>query len=152
MKLKKSLSFALIFLALLIGISDVQAASRIKWYSYDEGMVRREEEQKNVFLNFYTQWCGFCKKMDNETFRDPAVIAYLNEHFISIKINSEKQRRLATEYYVMGLPTSWFISEKGEKISNLPGYVSADMLINILKYVHTGSYKRMSFGNFLNSR
>ena len=124
-------------------------SSGIKWYSYEEGIERGKEEKKNVFLNFYTQWCGYCKKMDKETFANSSIIAYLNENFISIKVNSDKERQIANYYYVNGLPTSWFLSKEGSKISSLPGYIPSDMLINILKYIHTDSYKKMNFRKFM---
>ncbi len=123
----------------------------IDWHtSYEEGMARGKAQKKNVFINFYTDWCGFCTKMYKETFTDPEVIGYMNDHFISIKVNSDNQQKVATRYYVRGLPTSWFVSDEGEKISSLPGYVPADMLIKILKYIHTGNYKKMTFKKFMN--
>jgi thioredoxin-related protein len=124
-------------------------SSGVKWYTYKEGIERGKHEKKNVFLNFYADWCGFCKKMDRETFKDPAVISYLNENFISVRVNSDKQLDIARQYYVTGLPVSWFIAENGEKISSLPGYVPADLLLNILKYIYTDKYKEMSFKDFL---
>jgi len=152
----KSVNVVLLIVCFFVWMShDCMASSDksgiIKWYSYNEGMARGQKEKKNVFLNFYANWCGYCKKMDNGTFKNPSVIAYLNENFISVKVNTEKERRIAAKYYVNGLPTSWFVSKDGEKISNLPGYVPADMLMNILKYIHTDSYKKMNFKKFLDS-
>lgn len=131
--------------------SKAPSSGVIKWYPYDEGIALGLKEKKDVFLNFYANWCGYCKKMDNGTFKDSSVVAYLNENFISIKVNSDKEKRIASAYYVSGLPTSWFISKDGEKISNLPGYVPADMLMNILKYIYTDSYKKMNFRKFLDN-
>lgn len=128
------------------------SSTGIKWYSYEEGIARGKAEGKNVFLNFYARWCGFCKKMDNETFTNSSIIDYLNENFISIKVNSDKEKRIANSYYVNGLPTSWFLSKEGTKISSLPGYIPSEMLINILKYIHTDSYKKMKFKKFLKNQ
>lgn len=126
-------------------------SSGVKWYTYKEGVERGKHEKKNVFLNFYADWCGFCKKMDRETFKDPTVISYLNENFISVRVNSDKELDVARQYYVTGLPVSWFIAENGEKISSLPGYVPADLLVNILKYIYTDKYKEMSFRDFVSA-
>ncbi|OQY59663.1 MAG: hypothetical protein B6245_05615 [Desulfobacteraceae bacterium 4572_88] len=121
----------------------------IKWYSYDDGMARAKETHKKVFLNFYADWCGFCKKMDNGTFKDSAVVDYLQKNFISIKVNSDKQKEIAASYYVRGLPTSWFLADDGEKISSLPRYSPPEELINILKFINTESYQKMKYSDFV---
>jgi len=105
-----------------------------------------------MMLNFYADWCGFCKKMDNETFKDAAVVNYLNENFISIKVNSDKEQQVARDFYVQGLPTIWFLSNDGERLTSLPGYVPADRLLPLLKFIHTESYKKMKFSEFLKTK
>jgi thioredoxin-related protein len=123
----------------------------IKWYPYEEGLALGKAQGKKVFLFFWTEWCVYCKKMDKETFSKSPVIVYLNDHFISIKVNSDKARKTAIQYAISGVPTSWFLAENGGKISNLPGYVPADMFLPVLKFIHTDSYKTMTFGKYLNS-
>ena len=86
--------------------------------------------------------------MAEETFKDPSVVTYLNKHFVSIRVNRDKERRIAYNYFVGGLPSTWFIAENGEKINNLPGYVPADILVKVLKYIHTDSYKTMTYEEF----
>lgn len=151
MKLKT----AVVFLILLgvIGVapspsSRVAAAGGIKWYPYEEGMVRSKADSKKIFLNFFAEWCPYCRKMEAETFKDRSVVDYLNRNYIAIQVDSDKEGKLAATYDVKGLPTSWFIEQTGERISSLPGYVPADMLLKILKYIHTDSYKKMSFTQF----
>jgi thioredoxin-related protein len=63
----------------------------------------------------------------------------------------DREKETAAEYFVRGLPTSWFVSEKGIKISGLPGFIKPETFINILKFVHTDSYKEMTFPDFLNT-
>ncbi len=135
----------------LVGFSLANAADQIKWHSYAEGLALAEQDQKKIFVHFYADWCAYCKKMDKETLKNSAVIDYLNEHFISVKVNSDKDRKLARDYYIRGLPSTWFVSESGEKISSLPGYIEAKMLLNALKFIHTNSYKEMSFKAFLDA-
>lgn len=124
----------------------------VKWYSYNEGMTTGKIEKKKIFLNFHADWCGYCKKMENETFRDPAVVVYLNENFISIRVDADKEQKIAFKYSVRGLPVSWFIAEDGGEIGNLPGYIPARMLIEILRYIHTDRYRSMTFKEFSKNR
>ena len=125
------------------------SSKNVKWYSYDEGITTGKIAKKKIFLNFYADWCGYCKKMDNETFRDPSVVVYLNDNFVSIRVDADQEQTLASKYSVRGLPVCWFIAEDGEKIGNLPGYIPSRMLIEILRYIHTDRYQRMTFEEFL---
>ena len=105
-----------------------------------------------MFLYFWTDWCRYCEKMEKETLSKKEIAAILNEKYIPIKINSDAEQSLATQYFVRGLPTTWFLSETGEKISNLPGYVAADLFVPILRYIDSDSYKKMTFKEFLGKK
>ena len=123
----------------------------IKWYSYDEGMALGKRQGKKIFLYFWAEWCAFCEKMERETLNKSLVSSYLNKNFISIKVNSDKKKETASLYYVRGFPTSWFLTGDGQKISNLPGYVPPDMFLRILNFIHSDSYKKITFGDYLKS-
>jgi len=150
-KLAGWVAATLIFMGLL-SVGSAFASGGIQWQSYETGMELGKKENKKVFLHFWSEDCEYCKKMAKETFADSAVIAYLNKNFISIKVNSDKERALVSEYNVRGLPDNWFIAEKNEIIGNQPGYIPADMLLPLLRYIHTNSYKKMSYGKFLNEK
>lgn len=120
----------------------------VKWTSYNEGMLAAENEGKKIFLSFYADWCTFCAKMDKETFKEPAIAAYLNQHFISIRVDTEKEADIARKHFVRGLPMTWFMEPDGEKISSLPGYIPPEMFIQILKFIESDSYKGMTFKEY----
>lgn len=124
---------------------------KIKWYDYEEGMALAKSLNKKILLTFYTDWCRYCREMDLNTFSNRFVVSYLNEHFISIRVNSEKDFKTANKYNVRGIPVTWFIEENGENIGSQPGYISAEALLPLLKYIHTDSYKKMKYADFLKS-
>jgi len=138
-----------IFCIVLFGFSTASASDKINWQSYEQGLALAKQEGKKIFVHFYADWCAYCEKMENETLKNSAVIDYLNQNFIPVRVNSDKDRDLARNYYIRGLPSTWFVSETGEKISSLPGYISAEMLLNALEFIHTDSYKKMSFKDFI---
>jgi thioredoxin-related protein len=111
------------------------AAESVNWYSYTEGMALGKIEKKRVFLHFYADWCGYCVKMAKDTFQDATVVAYLNENFIPIRVNVDREQETAGKYAVIGLPLTIFLTEMGEPILSIPGYVPADTLIPVLKDV-----------------
>jgi thioredoxin-related protein len=121
----------------------------IQWVSYDEGRQRGEAENKKVFLVFNADWCRYCLKMEKETFRNPTVIAYINRNFVPVSVDSDREQAIAEKYDVRGLPSTWFISEKGDRIGNRPGYIPADEMLKILKFIGTDSYLTMSYQKFV---
>ncbi|MDX2446330.1 MAG: thioredoxin family protein [Desulfobacterales bacterium] len=129
----------------------VSAADQIKWYSYEEGTALGMSENKKLFISFYADWCKFCKTMDQQTFQDASIISYLSSHFISVKVDVEREKSVARKYNINPLPDSWFLSEKGDIIGNRPGYLSAEDLMPILQFIKTDSFLKMSYLQFKES-
>ncbi len=96
------------------------------------------QEGKPVFLYFHAQWCTYCVKLKKTTFKDQEVLSYLNENFISISVDTDQNQTLAEQWRVRGLPTMWFLEADGSKINNIPGYMDASRLLEILEYVRIG--------------
>ena len=143
MKLKTIIYTMVITFYLSMGFSsDTAAVESINWRSYEEGMRVSKIEKKKIFLHFYADWCVFCGKMAKETFQDPTVIAYLNNNFIPVRVDTDREPGTAMQYGVTGLPSSWFLTKMGEAIGSVPGFVPPDSLLSMLKEVNgidTGS-------------
>jgi thioredoxin-related protein len=105
---------------------------KIEWYSYQDGMARGKFEKKAVFLHFTAEWCYYCEVMEKETFQDPAIISSLNENFISIKVDYDRDTKTSDFYRVRGLPDSVFIAKDGQIIGHRPGYIPPELLKRIL--------------------
>ena len=131
--------YRILFVTLCLVICFSSAAytfDSIKWYAYEEGKALAKIEKKKVFVHFYADWCGFCLKMAKETFRDSAVVSYLNENFIAVRVDFDRQPATAEKYGVMGLPSSWFLTEMGQPIVSIPGYIPPEALLSMLKEVN----------------
>lgn len=127
-----------------------QPEKTIHWLSFDEAKkIEAQDQSKKFLLYFYTSWCGYCRKLDQNTFVDQTVAAYINTHFIPVRINSEQLPRIAARYRVAGVPDLRFLSSKGEGIARWPGYIAPDKLLPLLKYIHTDSYQKMGYSDFL---
>ena len=83
--------FLLLFLSVFILINVSASSTGIEWHSYDDGMARSKFEKKKVIIHFTADWCYYCGVMEEETFKDPAIISALNENFISIKVDYDKE-------------------------------------------------------------
>ena len=134
MNLKSVGLIALISAYLLLGLSDHAASAKeIEWQSYEVGMARGKSENKKIFLHFYARWCSSCKVMTEKTFKDPGVIASLNENFIPIKVDVDKERQASDMFKIRVLPDTWFIAENTEIIGHRPGYIPLEQMKTILK-------------------
>lgn len=148
MKKKGFIVIGIIYFLFAFSTTVSAASGGIKWNPYEKGIDMAKKQNKKVFLYFHADWCTYCKQMERSTFRDLGVINYLNENFISIMVDTEIHKKIAANYGVRGLPTSWFLKASSEKLSTMPGYVDPEKLLVILKYIKTESYDKMSFPDF----
>ncbi|HKJ98484.1 MAG TPA: thioredoxin fold domain-containing protein [Desulfotignum sp.] len=125
--------------------------SGIDWKNYTPGLAQAKTRDKNVFLYFYAQWCTYCTQLKKTTFVDEKVLAYLEKNFVSISVDTDQNQTLSQTWQVKGLPTMWFLTSDGKRISSLPGYVDGPQFLQILRYIHTKSYDEMSFQDFVKS-
>lgn len=136
MKLKAHRTVAIALLVLVALMSSSMALGQeIQWHTYNDGMARGKFENKRVFIHFWAEWCAACKTMEKNTFSDPDVVAALNEDFIPVKVNADREVTTASMYRVQALPDNWFIAADGEIIGNRPGYIPPDQLKHILKII-----------------
>ncbi len=121
----------------------------VNWHSFQSGMKKITDENKKGFLHFYTDRCKYCKLMNQKTFTDEAVIAFLNQNFVPIRVDASAQREIAKKYGVYRFPNSWFIAEDQSGIGKRPGFIPADTLLRMLQYIESNSFKKMSFQDFI---
>ncbi|MDZ4724078.1 MAG: thioredoxin fold domain-containing protein [candidate division Zixibacteria bacterium] len=134
--------------------------TKITWLPYDVGYSYAKAEKKHLFIDFTAVWCGWCKKMDKETFQDTAVIRAVNENFIPVKVWGDTdsllefdgykitQKDLAhTEFGVDGYPAFWFQSHEGRKVGPLPGYRDSATMLKVFDYVKEYKYDTTRTGN-----
>jgi thiol:disulfide interchange protein len=99
-----------------------EAATEIKWLtSYDAALAAAKEDNLPVMVDFYTGWCGWCKKLDAETYVDAQVIS-ASAGFVSLKIDADVERAIATRYGITGFPTILFLDPAGNEIHRVIGY------------------------------
>lgn len=97
--------------------------------SFDEALAAAKAQNKQIFVDFYTSWCVYCKKMDKEAFPDAQVGDYFNRKFISLKINAEQQKSIAARYEVTAYPTLLIVNAEGEEVVSAEGGMTAAQLL-----------------------
>ncbi len=149
---KLGLSIALVLVTLL-GANLEPAAGRyntgqIKWMTYNAASKQADNGRK-FFFYFHADWCAYCDKLEKNAFANTEIVNYINTNYTPVRIDSEKEKKLAARYGVRGLPYLQFGTAKGEVIARWPGYIEADRLLIILQFINTDSYKTMSYNDFV---
>ncbi|MBA4746468.1 MAG: thioredoxin family protein [Muricauda sp.] len=140
-------------------------AQDIQWISWEEAvqLSKTDAQPKKIFVDVYTDWCGWCKKMDKNTFQHPEVSKYMQENFYMVKMDAEGKdpieyqgktfkfvpsgRRGYHELAAallqgkMSYPTVVFLDEQLNMLSPVPGYQQVEPFMQIAKYFGDNIYK-----------
>ncbi len=140
--------------------SSTAAKAELKWQPFEQGFAEAQKNDKKVMLDVYTDWCGWCKRLDRDVYSDKRVVSYLNKHYVVVKLNAEDTTKvsykdkttskvqLAGGFGVRGYPTIIFFGSNGDPINSLPGYVDADKFLTVVKYIGEDYYKKITWENF----
>ena len=114
-------------------------AGEVKWEkNYDDGLAQAKKDKKFVLVDIYTDWCGWCKKLDKDVYSQKEVGERLAKDFVAIKLNPEKSaknKKIVQTFEVSGFPTILFLNSDGKQVGKIGGYVPADEFIRQLDAV-----------------
>lgn len=136
----------LIFLVLSLFVFCVAptASAEIQWISsYDQALSQAKTQGKPIMVDFYTDWCGWCKKLDSETYQDSRVIQ-VSRSFVCLKIDADKNKSLVDKYKVSGYPTILFLNSSGNKIGGRSGFRNADELLSEMEAILSKSGRKQT--------
>src|SRR5690242_21519635 len=98
--MKQSRFLLLLFVAVATGAwaqdDSEPKGGHVAWMTIEEALEKSKSEKRKIFVDVYTDWCGWCKVMDRETFADPEVAKVLNEKFYAVKLNAETKKEDVT--------------------------------------------------------
>jgi len=145
--------------------------SKIKWYSFEDTYKLIKKKPKKIFIDMYTDWCGWCRKMDAETFANPVIADYMSDNFYCVKFNAERKdtvvvdgqifvnpnpngsrstHKLAVELLrgKLSYPSFVFLNEKGQMITVLAGYQQAREFEKVLNWIGSDAYLKTQFDDY----
>lgn len=151
-------------LALLVCILAANGfAGEGSWKSFNDGMTEAKRSNKKILVDVYTDWCGWCKKMDAQTYKDDTVAKYLADRYVLVKLNAESEkklsylgkeyteRQLAGAFGITGYPSTLFLKADGEAITVYPGFADAENFRLILAYIAEDHYLTKKFAEYVAS-
>ena len=97
---------------------------------FEEALEMAKAQDKNVFVDVYADWCMPCKMMDRNVFTDKEVAEFMNERFVSVKIDAERRgRKFARKNKVYAFPTLLFFNSSGEEMHRVLGFANENRLM-----------------------
>ncbi|MCF0072548.1 thioredoxin fold domain-containing protein [Dyadobacter sp. CY261] len=151
MKNLKNLGFAVVALMLAMSVAiagegdkkagrDAEKGIQFTEASWSDILKKAKKENKIIFLDAYTTWCGPCKLLQKNVFTRDDVAKTFNGNFINVKIDMESGEgpALTKKYPIEGYPTLFFIDGKGKVVKQLLGYQQPEQLIKAAKSVQKG--------------
>lgn len=132
------------------------APGKINWLTWEQALQKSKIQKKKLLVDVYTDWCGWCKRMDAATFQQEHIAKYVNEHYYAIKFDAEQKEdivfngksykfvkngkrgyhELAAEITRgrLSYPTIVFLDENQSVIQPVPGYKSPEQFEQIITY------------------
>lgn len=154
--------YSFIGFAETLSVKEILTDDILRWLSYDQALTKSKIENIPTLIYFYSDNCGWCRKLENETFTSQQVKELMNSDFAIVKINSHSsktviggeeemtERQLSQDIYrVRANPTIWFLTSNEKRIASLPGFVSAEDFINVLNYIKDGYYRDYTFQEYM---
>jgi thioredoxin-related protein len=147
-------------------IAALKASERVavQWLTLEQAMEKCKTEKRKIFVDVYTDWCGWCKHMDSTTFVTPAVANYLNKYYYAVKFNAEQVQDITFKgktyqfkkvgsrgYHELAAlwlnnrlsyPTVVFLDESLNLIQPVPGYQDATKMEAIINYFGSDNHKK----------
>lgn len=118
---------------LLLLVCSAALADEIKWEKdFNTALKKAAAQKKPVMVDFYTDWCGPCKWLDEKTYSDPGVIEQA-KNFISVKVDGDKNRELISAYKIRGYPTIGFLDHTGKETYRVVGFRPPEDFLPIMQ-------------------
>ncbi len=154
----------LILVAIFIVSTNFIKAQPIQWLSFSEAIELNKKEPRNIIIDVYTDWCGWCKIMDKQTFSNPKIQKIINKDFYAVKLNAEMNDTVVFQGKTfvnenkngsrsphnlaiallqgkMSYPNIVFMNKKNQLLGALPGFKKTNDMEAILDYINKEIYK-----------
>src|SRR5258706_10395552 len=114
-------------LALLSAAAFAQDATTIDWKKdYDAALQEAKKSGRYIVVHFSGPECPACKRMDETTYAQPAVIEQANKTFVNVAVYLDVPNPLAKKFGIEAIPTTFLLAPGGERVRNWVGYVGPD--------------------------
>jgi thioredoxin-related protein len=168
--MKKNIILGLVIVAFSFNTYSQSESPLVKWYSIEEAIKLNEKNPKKIFVDVFTDWCGWCKTMDKNTFSNPQIAEYLNKYYYPVKLNAESKQDItykgkvyknngtgtrATHDFAIALlngqlsyPSVVYMDGESKLLTAVPGYTTPADIEPILVFFGEDHYKTVKWEDF----
>lgn len=156
----------------LVSIMASAGAQEIKWMNINDALAAAQESPKKIFIDVYTEWCGWCKRMDKTTFSNPVIAQYINDNFYPVKLDAETRDTIVFKGYTFtyksspdgrsgmnyfayailngktSFPSYVILNDEQNLMTVIKGYHEADKFEPILHFYAEDAYKTTQWDAF----
>lgn len=158
-----------LFLITISSIS-INAQDTIKWLSFEDAITLNKKQPKPILIDIYTDWCGYCTKMEIETYANKNIANYINQNFYAVKLDGEEKKDVTFKNHTftfqkegkrgyhqlaatlmngrLSYPTTIILSETEELLDRIPGYFDTKTMEKILVYFSKKIYLTKKWEEF----
>jgi thioredoxin-related protein len=159
MRMKLPILIALVFATTIMTLNALP--KELQWITIVDALDNAPKANKKIVLDVYTDWCGWCKRMDRDVYSNDEIQSYIENHYVTSKMNPEKQGTLTyqgKEYTlgefsralgIRGFPSTVFFDEKGEVLTMISGYQSKEDFMKILTYFGDDHYLTQTWDEYM---
>ncbi|MDN3618640.1 DUF255 domain-containing protein [Polaribacter undariae] len=160
----------ILLFAITLFYTNTNAQENVKWLSFEEALELNKEKPKPILVDIYTDWCGYCKKMDLNTYSNKTIGDYINKNFYAVKLDGEGKEDIVFNDHTfkfqkegrrgyhqlaaslmdgqLSYPTTLFLSEEVELLDRIPGYLDKEIMEKVLVYFSEELYKTKKWEDF----
>src|SRR5262245_31787449 len=107
----------------------------IEWMSWSrDAFARARAEAKPILLSVSASWCHWCHEMDRTTYREPRVVALVENDFVPVRVDADRRPDISERYQIGGLPTTAFLTVDGDVIAG-GNYIAPERMAGVLEQV-----------------
>ena len=166
-----------IFIPILLFLLSLQIQAQddkkteVDWISFEKAVELNKKNPKPLLIDVYTDWCGWCKKMDKTTYQNSFLVKYINDNFYAVKLDGEQKEDIVYKDYTfkykgegrrgynefaaallngkLSYPTTVFMNAEMQLLDRVPGYLNEQVMEKVTAYFATEKYKTEKWDDFV---
>jgi thioredoxin-related protein len=164
--MKKNITLLFVLAATLT----LNAQEKVNWVSFDKAIELNKEDPKPILVDIYTDWCGWCKRMDKDTYANPVIAEYINENYHAVKMDGEGKEPITYKEHIfkfksqgrsgyhelsallmdgkLSYPTTVILNKEEKLLDRIPGYIDAKKMEMALAYYIKKEGKETTWAQF----
>lgn len=154
---------------MILSLGGLQA-QKVNWMSIEQAEAASKKEPRKVIVDVYTDWCGWCKRMDQTTFSNPVIAEYINQNYYAVKLDAEQKDSITFKDHTfkfvaqgrrgyhelaaallngkMSYPNIVYMNEQMQVIQAVPGYQDAKSFEKIIKFFGEDHFQNISWEDY----